>query len=250
MRLIPAELAEDVTGGFLGGFIGGISPSPPSLRLRRPQCRAIVVCLQPAIVSAVYRPSSWEQRRPQTPASSPSARDPSHHHCDVAASITTVQLFITFKRLAYMVISGVATSDILDILQPANLTSQMISRMEEEYGLLKNAFKKTFISDEHVAWLYEDFLSSTAASVKLKLPWDTLSTYFCPSTIMIVFNLNAHIIWIDNADAKLKALGNVDEGEEHRICYIDASLNRDARQELLSRGFGFQCNCNRCLHGD
>ncbi|MED6145264.1 Histone-lysine N-methyltransferase atxr4 [Stylosanthes scabra] len=178
------------------------------------------------------------------------------------------------KRLACMIISGVASSDILDILQPANLTSQMISRMEEEYGLLRNAFRKTLISDEHVAFLtkqwyigvlaririnafrielaaglYEDLLSSAAASVEAEAAVGH-AVYILPSFYNHDCDPNAHIIWIDNADAKLKALRDVDEGEELRICYIDASLDRDARQELLSRGFGFQCNCNRCLHGD
>ncbi|RYR70665.1 hypothetical protein Ahy_A02g004990 isoform C [Arachis hypogaea] len=55
------------------------------------------------------------------------------------------------KRLACMVISGVARSDSVDILQPANLTPQMISRMEEEFGLLWNAFRKTLISDEDIS---------------------------------------------------------------------------------------------------
>ncbi|PRQ44392.1 putative histone-lysine N-methyltransferase chromatin remodeling SET family [Rosa chinensis] len=61
---------------------------------------------------------------------------------------------------------------------------------------------------------------------------------------------NGHIIWIENADARLKALRDVDEGEELRICYIDASMDHDARQSFLSQGFGFQCNCPRCLSGD
>ncbi|GAV86140.1 SET domain-containing protein/Sterile domain-containing protein/NAD_binding_4 domain-containing protein [Cephalotus follicularis] len=60
---------------------------------------------------------------------------------------------------------------------------------------------------------------------------------------------NAHIIWIENADAKLKALRDIEEGEELRICYIDASMGHNARQTLLFQGFGFQCSCLRCLSG-
>ena len=44
-------------------------------------------------------------------------------------------------------------------------------------------------------------------------------------------------------------LGNL-VGEEFWICYIDASMSCDARQSLLSQGFGFKCNCLRCLAGD
>lgn len=39
-------------------------------------------------------------------------------------------------------------------------------------------------------------------------------------------------------------------GEELRICYIDASMDRDARQNILSNGFGFECRCPRCLLND
>lgn len=39
-------------------------------------------------------------------------------------------------------------------------------------------------------------------------------------------------------------------GEELRICYIDASMDHDARQTILFQGFGFQCHCLRCMSGD
>ncbi|XP_061351925.1 histone-lysine N-methyltransferase ATXR4 [Gastrolobium bilobum] len=178
------------------------------------------------------------------------------------------------KRLACMVVSGVARSDSLDILQPANLTPEMILEMEEEFALLRNAFTKTLIADEHIAFLtrqwyisvlaririnafrielagglYEDLLSSAVASVEAEAAVGN-AVYILPSFYNHDCDPNAHIIWIDNADAKLKALRDIEEGEELRICYIDASLDRDARQELLFGGFGFQCNCSRCLHGD
>lgn len=44
------------------------------------------------------------------------------------------------------------------------------------------------------------------------------------------------------------SLGSADE--ELRICYIDASMDRDARQNVLVQGFGFKCRCPRCLSGD
>lgn len=97
--------------------------------------------------------------------------------------------------------------------------------------------------------LYEDLLSSAVASVEAEAAVGN-AVYILPSFYNHDCDPNAHIIWIDNADAKLKALRDIDEGEELRICYIDASLDRDARQELLFRGFGFECNCSRCLQGD
>uniref|UniRef100_A0A0D9XJL7 SET domain-containing protein n=1 Tax=Leersia perrieri TaxID=77586 RepID=A0A0D9XJL7_9ORYZ len=61
---------------------------------------------------------------------------------------------------------------------------------------------------------------------------------------------NTHIVWLETADARLKALCDIEEGEELRICYIDASMDVDARQKILADGFGFQCRCLRCLSGD
>nr|KYP53435.1 Histone-lysine N-methyltransferase ATXR4 [Cajanus cajan] len=201
------------------------------------------------------------------------------------------------KRLACMVISGDATSDTLDILQPTNLTPEMVLEMEEGFLLLRNAFTKALVADEHIAFLtkqwyinvlaririnafrielagglYEDLLSSAVASVEAEAAVGN-AVYILPSFYNHDCDPNVHIIWIDSADAKLKALRDIDEEqptvasriwllhnvlhllshkicEELRICYIDASLDRDARRELLFRGFGFQCNCRRCLHGD
>ncbi|XP_054806115.1 histone-lysine N-methyltransferase ATXR4 isoform X2 [Prosopis cineraria] len=203
------------------------------------------------------------------------------------------------KRLACMIISGVASIDSLDILQPASLTPEMILELEEGFALLRNALTKTLIAYEDIAFLskqwyisvlaririnafrvelarglYEDLLSSAVASVEAEASVGN-AVYILPSFYNHDCDPNAHIIWIDNADAKLKALRNIEEGpfgfreingymmkffffcffghisgEELRICYIDASMDRDARQELLLGGFGFQCNCNRCSQGD
>ncbi|WJX17760.1 Histone-lysine N-methyltransferase atxr4 [Trifolium repens] len=179
------------------------------------------------------------------------------------------------KRLACMIISGVTRSDSIDILQPANLTPEMILEMEEEFTLLRNAFTKALIEDEQIAFLtkqwyisvlaririnafrielagggsYEDLLSSAFASVEAEAGVGN-AVYILPSFYNHDCDPNAHIIWIDNAVAKLKTLRDIDEGEELRICYIDASMDHNARRKLLFRGFGFHCNCSRCLHGD
>ncbi|XWS56139.1 hypothetical protein CRYUN_Cryun09bG0060900 [Craigia yunnanensis] len=178
------------------------------------------------------------------------------------------------KRLACMVISGDAPADIVDILQPASLTQGMILKMEEEFCLLRNAFSKANMGDEHTSFLtkqwytavlaririnafridlaggmYEDLLSLAAASIEAEVAVGN-AIYMLPSFYNHDCDPNTHIVWIENADAKLKALRNIDEGEELRICYIDASMSCDARQSLLSQGFGFKCNCLRCLSGD
>ncbi|KAE8700916.1 Histone-lysine N-methyltransferase ATXR4 [Hibiscus syriacus] len=177
------------------------------------------------------------------------------------------------KRLACMVISGAAPAGILDILQPASLTREMILKTEEGFHLLRNALVKSNIGDEHTSFLtkqwytdvlarihinafrielaagaYEDLLSLASASIEAEAAVGN-AIYMLPSFYNHDYP-NTHIVWIENADAKLKALSDIDEGEELRICYIDVSMSYDARQSLLSQGFGFKCNCLRCLSGD
>ncbi|KAH9674079.1 Histone-lysine N-methyltransferase ATXR4 [Citrus sinensis] len=178
------------------------------------------------------------------------------------------------KRLACMIISGAESADCIDILQPASLSPELILAMEEGFVMLRSAFKKAGIDDEQMKFLnkqwytnvlaqirinafrielagglYEDLLSSAAASIESEIAVGN-AIYMLPSFYNHDCDPNAHIMWIDNADARLMALRDVEEGEELRICYIDASMARDARQAILTQGFGFQCNCLRCSSGD
>ncbi|XP_062112281.1 histone-lysine N-methyltransferase ATXR4 isoform X2 [Humulus lupulus] len=178
------------------------------------------------------------------------------------------------KRFACMVISGAASANLLDILQPAILSPRMTSEMEEGFGLLKSAFKVANFPDEKMAFLTkqwytgilaririnafriecagglnEDLLQSAAASVETEAAVGN-AVYMLPSFYNHDCDPNAHILWIENVDAKLMALRDVEEGEELRICYIDTSMDRGARQTFLSQGFGFHCTCLRCMSGD
>ncbi|CAK9151896.1 unnamed protein product [Ilex paraguariensis] len=83
--------------------------------------------------------------------------------------------------------------------------------------------------------LYEDLLLSAAASVEAEAAVGN-AVYMLPSFYNHDCDPNAHILWIENVDAKLKALRDIEAGEEMRICYIDASMDRDARQAILSEG--------------
>lgn len=173
-----------------------------------------------------------------------------------------------------MVISGAVSADCLDILQPARLHQGTRIEMEEEFELLESTFRKagfqeeltTFLTREWyinalaririnafrielVASSYEDLLSSAAASVACDASVGNC-IYMLPSFYNHDCDPNTHIVWLENADAKLKALRDIDEGEELHICYIDASMDVNARQKILSEGFGFQCRCLRCLSGD
>ncbi|CAL4924876.1 unnamed protein product [Urochloa decumbens] len=179
------------------------------------------------------------------------------------------------KRLACMVISGAANADCLNILQPARLhQGTLIEVMEEEFEVLKSTFRKagfqeevtTFLTKEWyvnvltririnafrielVARSYEDLLSSAAASVSCDASVGN-AVYMLPSFYNHDCDPNTHIVWLENVDAKLKALRNIEEGEELRICYIDTSMDVNARQRILADGFGFECHCLRCLSGD
>ncbi|KAH9674076.1 Histone-lysine N-methyltransferase ATXR4 [Citrus sinensis] len=170
------------------------------------------------------------------------------------------------KRLACMIISGAESADCIDILQPASLSPELILAMEEGFVMLRSAFKKAVLNKqwytnvlaqirinafriELAGGLYEDLLSSAAASIESEIAVGN-AIYMLPSFYNHDCDPNAHIMWIDNADARLMALRDVEEGEELRICYIDASMARDARQAILTQGFGFQCNCLRCSSGD
>ncbi|XP_040371829.1 histone-lysine N-methyltransferase ATXR4 isoform X1 [Rosa chinensis] len=166
------------------------------------------------------------------------------------------------KRLACMVMSGATPANLLDILQPASLSPEMISEMEEGYGLLRNAYINSNITDEQMSFLtkqwyigilsririnafrielaggYDDLLSSLAASIESEAAVGN-AVYMLPSFYNHDCDPNGHIIWIENADARLKALRDVDEGEELRICYIDASMDHDALRYCCSLGHPF-----------
>ncbi|KAG8091575.1 hypothetical protein GUJ93_ZPchr0012g19480 [Zizania palustris] len=178
------------------------------------------------------------------------------------------------KRLACMVISGAVSADCLDILQPARLHQGTLTEMEEEFELLDSTFRKVGIQEEQTTFLtkewyinvlaririnafrieliassYEDLLSSALASASCDAAVGN-AVYMLPSFYNHDCDPNTHIIWLESADARLKALRDIEEGEELRICYIDASMDVDARQKILADGFGFQCRCLRCLSGD
>ncbi|XP_020585179.1 histone-lysine N-methyltransferase ATXR4 isoform X1 [Phalaenopsis equestris] len=169
---------------------------------------------------------------------------------------------------------GTASANGLDILQPATLLPGTVSQMEEEFELLKWTLLEAKVDEkltgfltkhwymgilaririnafriELVAASYEDILASAAASVAAQAAVGS-AVYMLPSLYNHDCDPNTHIVWIDSAFAKLKALRHIEEGEELRICYLDASMDFDARQKVLSEGFGFQCRCLRCLSND
>ncbi|XP_042447958.1 histone-lysine N-methyltransferase ATXR4-like [Zingiber officinale] len=189
-----------------------------------------------------------------------------HQYC----GLKRLKYPLMVKRLACMVISGAASIDSLDILQPASLHPEILAEMDEEFQLLEDTFQSgqfkndmTFLTKEWyinalaririnafrielVARSYEEMLSSAVAFIAVDAAVGN-AVYMLPSFYNHDCDPNTHTIWIDNANAKLKALRHIEEGEELRICYIDTSMGFEARQKILGEGFGFQCRCLRCL---
>lgn len=189
-------------------------------------------------------------------------------------SFCSQRCYMQSERLAFLVLSGVVSADHLDVLQPAGLSSQMISMVEEEHSLLRSSFQVADIASEKLAFLskqwyagvlaririnafrvelaggsYEDLLSSAAACVNAEAAVGN-AVYILPSFYNHDCDPNAHILWLENANAQVKALREIEEGEELRICYIDASMDYEARQAILVGGFGFKCTCLRCSSQD
>lgn len=193
-----------------------------------------------------------------------------HDHCRVKG----LKYPLLVKRFACMVISGMVSADNLDILQPANFSHGMPSTWEDEFELLLQNFKNTDIDPCQLTFLtkqwyagilariranvfrieliggyHTDLLAAASASISVETTVGS-AVYMLPSMYNHDCDPNAHILWIENAKARLKALRDIEPGEELRICYIDASMDYEARQSLLYEGFGFRCQCLRCKYKD
>ncbi|KAJ6698524.1 HISTONE-LYSINE N-METHYLTRANSFERASE SMYD3 [Salix purpurea] len=153
------------------------------------------------------------------------------------------------KRLACMVISGAASAESLDILQPSNLSHEMVLEMEEGLWFAEERFCYGKYFRRTDGFPHQEMVQQSSACIEAEAAVGN-AVYMLPSLYNHDCDPNAHIVWIDNADAQLKALCDVEEDEELRICYIDVSMDHDARQSFLLQGFGFKCNCLRCSSGD
>lgn len=193
-----------------------------------------------------------------------------HEHCRVKG----LKYPLLVKRFACMVISGMQSAESLDILQPANFSHGMSSAWEDEFELLGHNFKNADIRPDLLTFLTKEWYSGILARIRANVFRIELiggyhtnllaaastsisveatvgsAVYMLPSMYNHDCDPNAHILWIENAKASLKALRNIESGEELRICYIDASMDYEARQSLLYQGFGFRCQCLRCKSKD
>ncbi|KAH6781197.1 Rossmann-fold superfamily protein [Perilla frutescens var. hirtella] len=93
---------------------------------------------------------------------------------------------------------------------------------------------------------YEDLHSSAAASVVGEAGVGN-AIYMLPSFYNHSCDPNVNFVWSEDAEGKMVALRDIEEGEELRICYLDASMSYEARQKFLYEGYGFKCDCPRCV---
>lgn len=113
--------------------------------------------------------------------------------------------------------------------------------MTSEKVSLVNAFRV-----EVPAQSYEDLHSTAAASVEGEAGVGN-AMYMLASFYNHSCEPNVNIVWKDNAEGKIVALRDIESEEELRLCYLDASMSYEARQKILYEGYGFHCDCPRCV---
>ncbi|XP_041999262.1 histone-lysine N-methyltransferase ATXR4-like [Salvia splendens] len=104
-----------------------------------------------------------------------------------------------------------------------------------------NAFRVELPVQSH-----EDLLSSAAATVEGEAAVGN-AMYMLPSFYNHSCEPNVNIVWSDSAEGKMVALRDIEKAEEVRICYLDASMGYEARAKILYGGYGFVCDCPRCV---
>ncbi|OAY43107.2 hypothetical protein MANES_08G040300v8 [Manihot esculenta] len=157
---------------------------------------------------------------------------------------------LVVKRLACLVISGAASAESLDILQPASLSREMILEMEEGFGLLKSGFVNSNIADEQIAFLTKQWYINVLARIRINAFRIELAVGLHEDLLSSAAACIEAEAAVGSAVYMLPSFYNHDCDEELRICYIDASMDHDARQKILLQGFGFKCNCLRCMSGE
>ncbi|KAL1554556.1 histone-lysine N-methyltransferase ATXR4-like [Salvia divinorum] len=124
---------------------------------------------------------------------------------------------------------------------------ELLSFLTEEWytdvlGRIRiNAFRVELPVQSH-----EDLLSSAAATVEGEAAVGN-AMYMLPSFYNHSCEPNVNIVWSNSAEGKMVALRDIEKAEEVRICYLDASMGYEARAKILYGGYGFVCDCPRCV---
>ncbi|KAG0490913.1 hypothetical protein HPP92_007776 [Vanilla planifolia] len=129
------------------------------------------------------------------------------------------------KRFACMVISGAASANGLDILQPASLPPEAFSEMEEEFDLLKSTLLNSQLDEKRLAFLTKQWYIGVLARIRINafrielvagLHEDLFvaamaslanedavgnAVYMLPSFHNHDCDPNTHILWIDSVIA-------------------------------------------------
>jgi hypothetical protein len=74
-----------------------------------------------------------------------------------------------------------------------------------------------------------------------------LSCYDSPRTALTYTSIHYRI---NNITHTTVAVRDIQPGEELSVSYIDATLDRDRRQERLRENWGFECECAQCQKDD
>ncbi|KAI3764611.1 hypothetical protein L2E82_14622 [Cichorium intybus] len=174
-----------------------------------------------------------KKKKPSTTGSSPVEKESDWSafvsHCgyrfsQILALTRALKYPFLAKRLACMVISGTISLNCLDILQLTLLSPEMISQMEKEFGLLIGALEALGITTKQLTCnftiisqiliglaggtSYEDLLASAIASVESEASVGN-AVYLLPSFYNHDCDPNTHIVWVENVDARLKALRDI-----------------------------------------
>lgn len=169
-----------------------------------------------------------------------------------------------------MVISGMLSKDALDILTHTCVPHDAASSWMLTRKLLLETLRNSGILEEQMAFLSSDWYLGVISRLSLNtfrielvvedcinlLAAATASVsgegvsgsaiYILPSMYNHDCDPNTDISWPENATAILRARRDIEIGEELRITYIDASMSRSSRQQLLQQAFHFVCSCARC----
>eukprot|EP00240_Pyramimonas_obovata_P006056 CAMPEP_0118947288 /NCGR_PEP_ID=MMETSP1169-20130426/45738_1 /TAXON_ID=36882 /ORGANISM="Pyramimonas obovata, Strain CCMP722" /LENGTH=338 /DNA_ID=CAMNT_0006893471 /DNA_START=157 /DNA_END=1173 /DNA_ORIENTATION=+ len=199
-------------------------------------------------------------------------------HCRV----TGVKFPLVIGRLAFLCLAGQREPDALSMLCYANI-AQPPREWMHEYGLLRNALERGMGSGfeaHQLAFLTEEWyvnqlarLHLNAFKVELVRPLELGSeqmllamadcvtgggntaygacgtgVYLLPSFFNHSCDPNVDVEFPENnSTMTLRTRRDVTVGEELYITYIDASAAAGMRQKELQWGYGFVCQCSRCV---
>lgn len=185
-----------------------------------------------------------------------------------------LRLPLLAKRLVCMILSGMVSRDALDILAFVKPPHDTASCWMLTKTMLLGALKGSGVPEDHLAFISDEWYCGVMARISLNsfrvellvenstnllaaaaasVSGDAVvgsAVYVLPSMYNHDCDPNVDVLWLANATAHMSARRDIEQGEELRITYIDASMSQPARQQLLKQAYHFECNCSRCKDND